>query len=224
MSFAMVVALAGCGGSAVTAPRSSRAVPTTSSSVPCVPLPPETIPPSLLPTNLTTIPRATASPTLPTPTFPPVTAAESGLTKQQILTTPDEELPTLVWGYTTGFDLDAHPVWKTFWMVEELNYEVGNGGFVQYFENTNGGHVADADAALAAMGASKHLGVFREAVRRWRRERQAIDRIRTAEMKGWDCAQATDSLTVGQLDDRWSPIEPIESAYIRAHLDAFASR
>jgi hypothetical protein len=130
-----------------------------------------------------------------------------------------------VWGYTTGSDLDAHPVWKTFWMVEELNYEVGNGGFVQYFQNTNGEDVAEADAGLAAMGASKHLKVFREAVTRWRRERQAIDRIGAAEMKGWDCAKAIESLAVTQLDDRWysTPIEPIESAYIRAHIDAFTS-
>jgi hypothetical protein len=140
-----------------------------------------------------------------------------------VLDTKDEDLPILVWQYAAAVDLDCHHEWNSFWVVELLNYEVGNGGFVQYFWNNKGDYVDDTLAALAEMKASKHLALFREAIARWHRELAANPRLWGPEDGMSQALYSSSSLPA--LDDRWyaPPIEPIEAAYIRAHITAFTA-
>jgi hypothetical protein len=144
------------------------------------------------------------------------------LTAQTIRESSDDELPMLAWAYVLGLDLDNHPECNTFFLVELLNFEVGNGGFVQYFANTKGEYVDETIAALNRIGAETHFDLFREAVDRWRRERAELEPLWET-IEGFSRTYELSSLP--ELDDRWyaSPIEALESAYIRAHVDAFAS-
>jgi hypothetical protein len=63
----------------------------------------------------------------------------------------------LVWGSVADRAIENYralrPGEQTFWLVELLNYEVGNGGFVQYFANTEGAYVDDTVQALRTIGA-----------------------------------------------------------------------
>jgi hypothetical protein len=52
---------------------------------------------------------------------------------------------------------------RTFLCVWELESEVNNGGFVQYYENLSGGRATEAPAALEQIGASKVAAIVRSA-------------------------------------------------------------
>lgn len=51
--------------------------------------------------------------------------------------------------------------------IEDLNGEVNNGGFAQYFFNPSGAHWRDALAGLQAVGATKRLAIFRKVISRF---------------------------------------------------------
>lgn len=143
--------------------------------------------------------------------------------RREILDTEDEDLPILVWGYTAGVDLESHPEWETFWLVELLNYEIGNGGLVRYFHNTRGEFAEDTLRALDVMGATQHRETFATAVDRWCQERDILEALWADGDDGFSRSYEVSSLSA--LDDRWydRPIERVEAAFIRANIDAFTS-
>jgi len=51
--------------------------------------------------------------------------------------------------------------------IEELDGEVNNGGFAQYFFNSSGNHWKDALSGLAAIGATKHHKIMAEAIEKF---------------------------------------------------------
>ena len=53
---------------------------------------------------------------------------------------------------------------QTFFYVEELNREVANGGFDQYFLNSSGGHAFLAKDALTKIGAMKTASLLSQAL------------------------------------------------------------
>jgi hypothetical protein len=153
-------------------------------------------------------------------------ACVTELTEQSIVTTPDEDLPMLVWGSVADRAIENYralrPDEQTFWLVELLNYEVGNGGFVQYFANTEGEYVDDTVQALRAIGALGQCAVFEEAVARWRVERPTLEPLWQT-IGGIQRVYELSRLT--ELDDRWydTAIEPFEAAFIRANIASFVS-
>lgn len=62
-----------------------------------------------------------------------------------------------------GFDA-LTPAERVFRVVDEIEREVNNGGFDQYFINSSGDHAGQAVAALEAIGAHRTADIFRKAL------------------------------------------------------------
>ena len=60
---------------------------------------------------------------------------------------------------------NLNEVERTVYYVEELQAEIMNGGFDQYFFNSSGDHWEEAIAACEAIGAAKTAALLRQAVR-----------------------------------------------------------
>jgi Domain of unknown function (DUF4375) len=141
----------------------------------------------------------------------------SELTEAQIRETPDDDLPMLV--FSSGIRPGDEHV-DTIWVVELLNMEIGNGDHVQYFANTGGEYIDETRRALARIGATHHLAVYNRAVARFEEERPQLEELWRTE-EGFSRSYKVSTLS--EFDDLWYEvaIEPIESAYIRAHIESF---
>ena len=141
-------------------------------------------------------------------------------TFDNIANLPNAELVEMMWGCISGAESEASSV---FWEVELINMEVGNGGLVQYFQNTRGESLEEAMAALRAIGAPKHLSVFERAVAIYREERAQPGGCWEEDLGH----RPYDESRIQQIDEaqEWDidAIIDIEAAWIRSHASEFAS-
>jgi hypothetical protein len=142
------------------------------------------------------------------------------LSETVIAESSDEQVVVLVWLSLIDLE-DRSPEQETFWLAELLNYEIGNGGLVQYFHNTEGECVDETVEALRRLGATEHLAVFNEAVARWDTERSTLEPM-------WannEFSRSYEVSRLGELDDRWNmaAIETLEAAFVRANVEAFVA-
>lgn len=146
------------------------------------------------------------------------------LSEAAIRESSDDELPLLVWASLIDTALRDPQALRNgqqvVYFVELVNYEIGNGGLVQYFHNTRGAFVDQTVAALQRIGAPHHHAVFLEATRIWRAERAMLEAM-WGTVEGF--SRSYDLSSLSGLDDRWYdvPIEPLEAAFVRANLDEF---
>jgi hypothetical protein len=144
------------------------------------------------------------------------------LSASELQASSDDALPLLVFEHLDGPE-DASIARRTIWLTEYTNFEVGNGGFVQYFFNTDGEYVDDTVAALERIGAAEHASVLLLASDRWRQEQEVF---RSARADGGMAAFARlyEQSSLSELGDRWYDVqlEPLEGAWIGAHAEDFA--
>jgi uncharacterized protein DUF4375 len=135
----------------------------------------------------------------------------------------DEDLTMLVWDMVWPDGGRSSTERRTFFLVELLNAEIGNGGLVQYFHNTEDSDVVETSDALDRMGANEHRAVFDEALRRWEGERSMLESLWVNGVEGF--SQSYQVSTLCELDDTWDieSIESVAAEFIRANAEAFAS-
>jgi hypothetical protein len=111
---------------------------------------------------------------------------------------------------------------KMLWATMELEGEVNNGGFNQYFYNTQGKNLTDAIRGFERFGARKHGALAREARRIYATDKKRIDDVRD---KGTieDFSKSYDDDPYHALDDRFFKLAspPGRAAYVKAHLGEF---
>ncbi len=72
-------------------------------------------------------------------------------------------LADLVYGGSRGFD-DLRPAERVVWCLDQLETEVNNGGFWQFFANSAGDHARESLEALRAIGAAHTAGLLERAI------------------------------------------------------------
>lgn len=119
------------------------------------------------------------------------------------------------------------------WATWVLQCEVENGGFAQYFWNIEPeGFYEEADIGLAALGASRHLEIFREAL--------ALIRPHLTAMHAWQGANDRYSKykpllketgiyeRFSSLDSRFYDLKPtladLREGFIRSHVSSFTTQ
>jgi hypothetical protein len=107
--------------------------------------------------------------------------------------------------------------------LTELEMEVNNGGFDQYFWNSPGGHATEAVQALQELGAIHTAGLVAEASGQFGPDGPAPDRERR--WKQMDGLRESVRDRWSALDDRFyeyrDNLSSLAAAYIRAHRDQF---
>jgi hypothetical protein len=131
----------------------------------------------------------------------------------------DEDLVALLRSLPEGFGI-AYTSWV-------LDAEVANGGFHQYFWNTEGNYVDLVTRAVARLGSAEHVHTLTEAIRIFRAEGKAdvahLDEREQLERFSAS-AQASD---LGPLDSRWYELGDLAAARVRFIREApalFAAR
>jgi Domain of unknown function (DUF4375) len=110
------------------------------------------------------------------------------------------------------------------WGVFMVDFEVGNGGFNQFFWNSSREYVEEARQGLRLIGAYEQAQLLDEAVARFEEhaavlasfyERGTIEAF----------SESYDDDVFGDLDRRYSELDsqPLQVAYIRAHPEQFTS-
>jgi hypothetical protein len=110
---------------------------------------------------------------------------------------------------------------KTLWATEELDGDVRNGGFNQYFFNTEGRLLDLAIEGFEAFGAKQKQALATRARELWNKDRE---RLAEAKEKGTIEAfmQSYKDDPYEQLSEAWFKLGGKETdAYIRAHLSEF---
>jgi len=102
--------------------------------------------------------------------------------------------------------------------VEELEGEVNNGGFRQYFWNSSGAHAQVALEALRAIGATQHAEITTEAIK--------VDEAENQDSKDTNAFKDSDHQDrLGELDKRYFDLKEdtraLEVKYARKHPDQF---
>lgn len=138
-----------------------------------------------------------------------------------------------IWMFLSKFKTDDDPGLTSFTVpqryvmaIEDLEAEVNNGGFDQYFVNSAGDHTADCLAGLQAIGRMDVHAMLTEAMNVFPDGNVPSDRDKRLELleKIWEQEEETESSgSWNDLDNRYydAGIElgPDVMKYVRAHLD-----
>ncbi|MCG8587640.1 MAG: DMP19 family protein, partial [Pirellulales bacterium] len=122
-----------------------------------------------------------------------------------------------------GIELESIPTgFKILYLVTSLDWEVQNGGFVQYFDNCGTDHSTETIRALWQIDADRFADILKDAVSRFR-EIQDVERARGEEIPADDyIAQFS------EFDDKYFEslahltIWELLERYILAHPEEFA--
>ena len=137
----------------------------------------------------------------------------------------------VVWGSVAGLEegevarvLEAAPEgFGVVHSVDLLDAEIQNGGFHQYFWNTQRLYVPMLKRSLASLGAAEHLGLLEEALRILEHEPVVRSGERPEELLEAFSRSAVGS-PFSALDDKWYALPPVKEllmAYIRKHPELF---
>jgi hypothetical protein len=136
------------------------------------------------------------------------------------LSNADLGLYEVLWDRVAGRDENEfNAEERAYYHAEHVNMEAQNGGLVQYFMNTRGEEIADARAALRAIGADHHAAVFDRAVAIWEEERARPDSCWADDLDD----RAFSESRIADLDGEWYAVDliPIELGYARANPASF---
>ena len=108
-------------------------------------------------------------------------------------------------------------------MTQELENEVNNGGFVQFFDNSSGQFASEIVQAFIKIGAEKTAEICRKAVEAfgqelpvdWEERRSLLDQIADAAVA--DVLDACDTAFYSYEEN----LEALNAAYIRKHIEHF---
>jgi hypothetical protein len=108
-------------------------------------------------------------------------------------------------------------------------YEVNNGGFLQYFWNTEGRLAAHAEEGFRRIGAPRFADLLNRAFGIWQEEQPIRDSLRRRNLIEW-CVEVCKYTALGGLDrEFWALAEESDLSrrrieYIRAHPTEFITR
>lgn len=108
-----------------------------------------------------------------------------------------------------GFD-SLSDTEKSIWVIEELQVEVNNGGFHQYFFNSAGNHASLLTVALEEVGAQEIRDLCRGAMSLFPGGRPADDRFtRQVQLEEAERMLGVDIVEqrLGELDERFYPLQ-----------------
>ena len=71
---------------------------------------------------------------------------------------------------------------KQFYFIQNLEREVNNGGFEQYFSNSSGDNAHETILALLAIGALKTVDILQQAINEFPDQKVPVDRDKRQEM------------------------------------------
>ena len=108
-------------------------------------------------------------------------------------------------------------------MTQELENEVNNGGFFQFFDNSSGQFASEIVQAFINIGAEKTAEICRKAVEAfgqelpvdWEERRSLLDQIADAAVA--DVLDACDTAFYSYEEN----LEALNAAYIRKHIEHF---
>ncbi len=135
---------------------------------------------------------------------------------------PDGDLLEHLWEEALGPEDELTSQQATFYFAEHVNMEVLNGGLVQYFMNTRGDEIEDAQDALKTIGAAAHRAIFDRAVDIWNAERAIPGSCWDEELDH----RAFSESRIAEPDDEWEALEDLGEIEIRfagANPDGFAA-
>lgn len=112
---------------------------------------------------------------------------------------------------------------RTIFVTQELENEVNNGGFFQFFDNSSGQFASEIVQAFINIGAEKTAEICRKAVEAfgqelpvdWEERRSLLDQIADAAVA--DVLDACDTAFYSYEED----LEALNAAYIRKHIEHF---
>lgn len=113
---------------------------------------------------------------------------------------------------------------RTIFVTQELESEVNNGGFAQFFDNSSGQFAGEIVQAFTAIGAVKTAEICRKAVAAfpqalpvdWEERRALLDEIADDEVD--EILSACDDAFYEYEED----LEALNAAYIRTHWEHFS--
>lgn len=112
---------------------------------------------------------------------------------------------------------------RTIFVTQELENEVNNGGFFQFFDNSSGQFASEIVQAFINIGAEKTAEICRKAVEAfgqelpvdWEERRSLLDQIANAAVA--DVLDACDTAFYSYEEN----LEALNAAYIRKHIEHF---
>lgn len=112
---------------------------------------------------------------------------------------------------------------RTIFVTQELENEVNNGGFFQFFDNSSGQFASEIVQAFINIGAEKTAEICRKAVEAfgqelpvdWEERRSLLDQIADAAVA--DVLDACDTAFYSYEEN----LEALNAAYIRKHIEHF---
>ena len=112
---------------------------------------------------------------------------------------------------------------RTIFVTQELENEVNNGGFFQFFDNSSGQFASEIVQAFIKIGAEKTAEICRKAVEAfgqelpvdWEERRSLLDQIADAAVA--DVLDACDTAFYSYEEN----LEALNAAYIRKHIEHF---
>lgn len=104
---------------------------------------------------------------------------------------------------------------RTVYTTWLLDAEVGNGGFHQYFWNTEAQYVALTEEGLQRLGANRHLAVFEEAAVVFRRENQPDVSANPPEEQLKAFSESATESGLNELDDKWYALGELAEVRLR---------
>lgn len=112
---------------------------------------------------------------------------------------------------------------RTIFVTQELENEVNNGGFFQFFDNSSGQFASEIVQAFIKIGAEKTAEICRKAVEAfgqelpvdWEERRSLLDQIANAAVA--DVLDACDTAFYSYEEN----LEALNAAYIRKHIEHF---
>ena len=116
------------------------------------------------------------------------------------------------------------PALRGLYATWELEAEVNNGGFNQFFWNSSGRWAEQAVLGFRLFGAEEHARIAAEAIEVYAREKAAQDKLK-AENSAAAFVESYEHTDLGALDTRFynvaEDLGALRIAYIRAHPDEF---
>ena len=153
----------------------------------------------------------------------------NGLTERQIHHASNQRLVDLVFQLALNVESrysdgrtpleGANEAFRSVFLAEEVNYEWGNGGLLQYFVNTDGAYATEAVRALRRIGAARQAAVLETAITRFAGEKTRLRSQWKRGIKGINESYATSRIP--ELDGQWVDSTDIEASFIRAHPRQF---
>ena len=154
---------------------------------------------------------------------PPLTNADIQISDDNKL---DERIREKAFGISEGKGSRGLRMVYSTALVED---EVNNGGFNQYFWNTDGESAQDALSGFGLIGASKHAAIMKEAIDIWRTEKTQMERFKSSNSLQ-DFSDSYKHTKLNPLDDRFYKLESEENLtalrakYVRSRPQEFVGK